>query len=559
MDINYKWSLTFAYRAEKTLLGIEPVDASPEIQRYCRRRIENNYGDIIKNSIPKELAPKVSKGVSDADYLEFLHDCAVQCDKELKDEKDRFISGLEGLPPDVLDVFLKADADVCTLKKSGDTAVLEMWQYGAPDLQRIVLKNAVGIEENKEYDIYYTDTRFRSSDGVQSFVFTTGSDEQLTVEFESVSAETEKRESIRANSFGQLTSPWQYLVNLAQSIKYKQLLSLDYLNESERAILPIINDLYAMQCAQTCTGYFVCEGKEFEQLRSLIKEYGFVELLPLTDKIINSGYSDENAQKAANRLVAKLNLRRYEPLWRRIYDKIAASQSEYKSVGEKAVGADLLNETRETVSRILHLRGYVGEYPDFRKDGEMNGIHIAESYGMTYFAGREKNVGYCIHCEEEERYGEVVVKFLCGTAFLSKCGEVKDAFSCTFNSKGVTFFNNISYSFGEDQNAALPQIVDIAVKKTELLKLTKEERKLVGGEDNLFGLFLFVFILMGGFFAVGMTLGMMLFSILLVLIVAGPGDIPGLFTAVPWLQLGLFAWIGFGGLMGLFMVIAKKK
>lgn len=77
----------------------------------------------------------------------------------------------------------------------------------------------------------------------------------------------------------------------------------------------------------------------------------------------------------------------------------------------------------------------------------------------------------------------------------------------------------------EDKNETndLEQRVQIAIKRAKLQKLTKEERKAVDGFDiSYWKLFFFIFILMGGAFAVLFTIGFMMLEIATCLLFAQP-------------------------------------
>ena len=48
----------------------------------------------------------------------------------------------------------------------------------------------------------------------------------------------------------------------------------------------------------------------------------------------------------------------------------------------------------------MELKGYKGTYPDFVKYEKLKGLHLEESYNVTYFVGMEKRVVYRIYCNE---------------------------------------------------------------------------------------------------------------------------------------------------------------
>ena len=103
-------------------------------------------------------------------------------------------------------------------------------------------------------------------------------------------------------------------------------------------------------------------------------------------------------------------------------------------------------------------------------------------------------------------------------------------------------------------------MVKIAVKKAELRKLTKEEWKQYDVfSPSAFGLFLLAFIVMGGMFAILMTLAMVVLSVLVTVLFGQAGAIPEMMKEMPWQFLFGIAWIGFGGAMGIITVLTRRK
>ena len=192
------------------------------------------------------------------------------------------------------------------------------------------------------------------------------------------------------------------------------------------------------------------------------------------------------------------------------------------------------------------------------------GIHLADSYNMSYFVGCEKRAAHHIHCTELWFNDHIAIEFLCGTQRLKKGEEPTDIWTCLFNANGRRFFNSVIYESeytdesGEVLSDDLGGRIAIAVKKAELKPLTKSERKEVGKIPGWI-IFLLVFILMGGLFGLFMTVGFMALTPLL-LWLFGEGDSIGeLFMMAPWLDMFFMSWLLFGGVMGVITVLAKRK
>ena len=194
---------------------------------------------------------------------------------------------------------------------------------------------------------------------------------------------------------------------------------------------------------------------------------------------------DDKRMKAVKRLLALLNKQKYKPLWREIYNRIAESQAEYPLKLE-CVGAETLSLVRKKIQTTMKACGYTGQYPDFVKQGEMKKIHLAESYGRSYFVGKEKNVQYYIKCLEIGYDDSYEINFICGTAILKNGESTEDIFDCLFDANGkriskkvVCHIEHLNQNKNEI-SAKLEQAVRVAVKRAEFQTLTKEERRLYG-------------------------------------------------------------------------------
>ena len=102
--------------------------------------------------------------------------------------------------------------------------------------------------------------------------------------------------------------------------------------------------------------------------------------------------------------------------------------------------------------------------------------------------------------------------------------------------------------------------ITLAVKKAECLKLNKVEKKAYHGiMIPGWSLFWRIFLIMGGFFGVAMTLAMMVLWIIDSLVEGTGSSISEILMGFPWLLILAVGWIGFGGIMGIVTVLARRK
>ena len=338
-------------------------------------------------------------------------------------------------------------------------------------------------------------------------------------------------------------SPWETLVFTAFQLTEKYRISEALFNSGEMALLPLLEEMARL--SHYADPEEPGSGAAYPQFRKLLEAYGGTELLPILEKLEQSDQFPKKG-RCLQKLFAKLNTVRYEPLFRNIWDRIAASQQDYPTRAQILLAEDKLTDLRSRIHSLMKLYGYCGAYPDYYKNTSIKGIRLAESYGMDYFVVGEKNV--ISHIRVNEVFTDrMCLELICGTQVLKKNQERGDYLSCTFNSKGRTFAKAI---FCEENQLGI--LLPIADKLARLQRLSREEKSLRNTEKSPSWLvFLFWLILGGGGFALLFIPLMMGFTAIVCLLA---GD-PVVLTDVPWLHSFLFCWLGYGGLMGLVMAL----
>lgn len=365
------------------------------------------------------------------------------------------------------------------------------------------------------------------------------------------------------NNMNFWNDPWDFLRKISFAIEMKAQLPGDYCNAKEKELLPLIREIVALEYWMELPEQ---ETISFEKLKKLTHQYGYIKAETLLGELETVKPVDHKYYKNAKKLISVLCKKQYEPLWREIYNKIADSQADYPNKADSLCNKQLLSKVRNDIQALMEAKGYIGTYPDFVKDSALNGIHLAQSYNMTYFVGMEKRTEYHIHCYESFQENDVlIIQFVCGTAFLKKDEDDTDIFDCLFDAKGYRLFNTMHHYIpmqAEDDAFAddLETSVTIAVKKAECAKLTKHEQKQYYGESMPgFSLFFWTFLITGGMFGISMTLITMLICIIATAAFGLFASIPEMLTALPWWLFLAIGWIGFGGAMGIVEVLSRRK
>lgn len=365
--------------------------------------------------------------------------------------------------------------------------------------------------------------------------------DSVTIRFTRAQVEVEIYRADRGHTFD---NPWEELRCLCSSILLKEDIPGGF-NDAEMALLPLMKELRQLDPHQEQE---TSSTADFPLLTAFFKDFG----------------CDLPAEpKARDKFLKRLVRLEYAPALQQLRQQIAATQEGYPEEVEVRCPAEILTNVRRRISRRMKALGYVGTYPHFTRTGPIRGIHLAESKNQSYFVYREKKADFHIHCYEECSEEGMLIQFVSGTVIPRKDVEPSDFYSCFFDGKGSRYVRTLTcwipFDNRLDQAAApLETYVDAAAKRAELRRLTKQERKLL---NNLrfWPVFLSFLVIGGGMFSLLFNLGMLLLCCLITAIAAGPQEVPGMIAAIPWLQMIAFAWVGFGGAMGVITALAARK
>ncbi len=446
-------------------------------------------------------------------------------------------------------------------KKDGDLYII--LQDEIAYCLTLVLEQAQIESENEDaFDYYASDfSVMKTADGYElrglCVNWETDEEREFSIHFKKAHTQFEV---YRADEYF-CEKPWDLLSEVAVSVCERAKLPYFTPNEKEIKLLPLLEEISNFNPGK-CVNAEAKRSVTFPLLKEKAKEYGFTKLIrkiEAAEKKLTKKVRFREFYKIQS-VLNELNKVKYEKLWREIFFSVKASQKEYPSRKNFDSVSDEVKTAREIITQKLRSCGYSGTYPDFVKHGSLRGIHLAFSYNQSYFIGAEKNVVYYIHCEEQ-MMENICFTLRCGTALLKKNETAEDIYSCLFNGAGRRLYYgldcfDISYD-GIMQDYSEPYLenrVNIAVKRTEYKRLTKEERQLIGRSfKGSLSVFFSFFIIAGAFFGFFMTLGFMLIELLACLFFGAIRVFPEIFMDTPW----WLVFVGAGGLFGLCMGIIE--
>ncbi|MBQ7295441.1 MAG: DUF3878 family protein [Clostridia bacterium] len=310
--------------------------------------------------------------------------------------------------------------------------------------------------------------------------------------FSSCEVETQVFNAVNTVVF---SNPWDYLRNIAFALLEKEKYAADYLNDMEKDLLPL---------AEALVNIPYSAGIHYEKPDEPEKQNALIEL---SKSLVV--YDDIEKKKL---YITTLCDKKYEGLWRVIYNKFFNSQEGYAKSSEVICTEETISQRRNKISDIVKEAGFQGEYPDFYRDGEIIKPKEVTTYGLDLIVGFEKNCRFHIKCIED---GEII-NFLCGYVCLGKHPhEYNDAFSASFYDKGKRYFTDIVYTPEDEELSGIiymPTVEEcarVAVKKANLENLTKTERKHfsdpIFSSKKKFTIILFMAIISGTLYSLGMS------------------------------------------------------
>lgn len=566
IDINYIDLFDLSYTVAQDVFEINPIEASEKKQKEIRKWIVKTY--IKGETFPKDVMKYISKNVSDTIFLEFLKACHdyIQQNESYKTQKFDQISA--NLPENVRNTIwnlLDNNNFNGNISQNSNDTLIEIESTPSYDFT-LILNNAVGVPEGDFDYITFNNGTFEKrndeyllSGEVEDFEKDTV--HPFTIRFSNAKVEVS---IYRADTQTYAGTPWLHLQTIATEILDKYLLSCDYLNDKEKEILPLIAEISKLSYWAIIPKEFVNTG--FPILKEHLKKFGHDEIITLFNKLEKEFHNNKIKEKLTNKIIVELNQQCYEPLWRELFSKLSKTQQDYPTKVSVCYSADKLKETRAKIQDLMESFGYKGTYPDFKKTGKIKGLHLINSYDVSYFVGMNKNAVFHIHCNEEFFNQHLMIEFICGTAILKGNETVEDIYSFLFNANDKRIFNKVTFEQdyinenNETVSDNLEQRVTIATKKAELKKLTKKEKtEDLGFNVKYFKIFMFAFLLMGGLFSVFLTLGLILIGVLITLIILQPHLIPAVILEVPWWICLILSWVLFGAIMGIVAIFSIKK
>lgn len=550
-----------AYEAATENFDLEPTNATPREQKKICKWIYKYY---LSREAFGELFADSNRELSDTEFLDFAKQCLDKVRLLQEAEKDNLRNLLIDFNEKAINAFERLTNDTfyfTNFYTNGNDIKIPV--DGATSFTHfLVLENADNVPDVAFHCMWNAKVFFDNEANryiLSGVLDNWDTDTETEFEITFTDAHVEITVMSAVSAFDR-ESPWDYLIDIAENIIRKYSFSADYLNEKEKAILPLIAELckfsvYAYKPEEFNTA-------NFSILKGYLSKYKYTKVLKALSKV-EEKYFSKNQFTLLSNFVSMLNCQKYEPLWRELFALITDSQKDYPQFIPTIYHEEILKQVRKKIQQLMEANGYSGTYPDFIKTGSLKGIRTVNSYNSPFTVGFEKNVVSHIHCAEQLLEQEISINIVCGTELLKEYENPGDIFSCMFAAEGRRLFSTITFNVFDGEKSFINKadtIFAAAIKKAELRKLTRQERKEFNKTTpSLVAVFLFCLFALGLGFGILFTIAMMGFTFLIEIIDGGNTDLLSFIMDEMWLKSFLFTSLGFGSAMGIFIVLALKR
>lgn len=554
-------TLDSAYVIAQSMCRTDPLTASPGKQRRVCKWLRKDY--LRHEEIPEAAAACLAPDRTDREVLEYLHACCRRMQELDQQDRRQTEETLARLPADVTQLLHQLILDDCLahpIPGTDGTLRLSASFSSGQLTQVLVLTDVQGLPaELPAGPLYLNEHVLPAENGRIALTFSPeygeindGSPLSFTVTFADARVEYAV---CRIQPVAAYASPWMSLAAAALSVitKYQEF-PPEFLNEQERQLLPLLAELVALFPSDIPAEL---RHPGFPQLTELARTHGDKALV----RILKTGESADHDPRFASWLLRQLNHARYEGLWRKIAAMLAESQAGYPDAYDAFPVTASAEACRAQITATLLTAGYTGTYPDFEKraplqrSGWLRSSDVA-AHPRPHLLLRGRPGIYRIHCREDRSCGTIAIIFECTAQFPKKGQPELDAIGCRFDRSGTCFAHGLFSSAYDNSPAEFRECLSKDLLRVlidiEHRRPTPSQRALLGLPSlwERVTLFLTSALVMGVLFGILFIPFMLLITVLVTLLEAGPAAVGPILADIPWGSVFLLGGGAFGVIMG---------
>lgn len=433
-----------------------------EFEFFLKNDLEDEDFQEVLMSSNEKIKSFFQKPYNKQGILDWLKKANDKYEAILKEAQYEFFKRLEIFDKaDFLKTFFSAEESIFVLDIYSDKAVTEEF---SDSVYRSITFESARVYHNgssvtdSQIDIFFDTIQLIEENDTYILEFKTYLNyetEIYQIKFSNISVLLKAYSALEDSRYWLfIDTPWDYVTAIAENINAHRLYGLE--TPEEKQISSLILHL---------TGYKLTDAVTVPAvLYDLIQKYNL-------QKVIKAPY---------DLTALELCQKKFEPLWRDIFNLLVESQENLPSYFEETVDAEDVKKHKVLVTDHMNSLGYVGEYPDFYKKDRLIKPTLLRAYNLSYVVGFEKYAEHHIHCWSFKN-NDVIHTVLFSGVIFNKTDDVKtDVYSTMFDCKGKATFAILSTLNAGAMNSQTyeewtKKAIDAAVRKSELKKAEKED------------------------------------------------------------------------------------
>ncbi len=360
---------------------------------------------------------------------------------------------------DFLKEYFSSEDNIFNLNIRNSSACIE--EFSDSVLKEIVFENSeIHLNGNvlidEKIEIYYDTIQIVEENG--SYILELAeyfADNHYRIKFDNISVLLKAYSAESAYLFWLfINTPWDYITTLAKSINAH--FNYGIANQKEKKIFGLIKHLM---------------GEKFIDADTVP-----AELYHMLEK-----HNLKNVIKPPYDLTQPyLCKKKFEPLWRDIFNLISESQKDLPSYFEETVSKEEFDNHKKLITEQMNNLGYSGTYPDYYRKDSIIKPTLLKTYNLSHVVAFEKFVEHHIHCYSFMNNDVIHTTFFVGTIFNKNSDDKSDIYSTMFDCNGKAVFSILSTINAGAMNAETYEswtknAVKAAVKKADLKKADKDD------------------------------------------------------------------------------------
>ena len=248
LDINHIELFGLAYSVARDVFDVEPIRATEKNQRRIRKWVNKTYFD--DNDLPKKVLAFIDDSKTDSEFIEFLAECSKHIEEHESWKKQLFEKVAIDFSEDVRKAFIHLfeTMQYCeTIEKQESKILLTLDESDSYKRKLILHTSKENLIDN--FDLFeFSDAQIVKEENGYKLICVAGNFEAeksvpISIYFDQATTEIDV---YRADRRDFNDNPWESLAFMASDILEKDYLGVEYFNQKEQDLIPLLKELRAL-------------------------------------------------------------------------------------------------------------------------------------------------------------------------------------------------------------------------------------------------------------------------------------------------------------------------